>query len=361
MANNYDYDYDDYDYDYDCDWDIENDLNSHKTKDSIKWAVTAVMFLLVIALLIGLCLQVFGSGKQQPTEWFSESEEKQQAVKMSISSAPRNVASTIQLDNSYTLTATVTPATATYPEVNWSVAWKNPNSSWASGKSVDGYIGISANGMSATVTMQAAFSEQAIVTARSQSKPDVYATCTVDYVERLSIPHGGGYMDIKRAIQNGTTDQTFYFGSTMAIKVDTAYSSTSTVRGSMECEQLSVSLDSSIQEYIKSNVSGYDTKYTFRTVTLNFATGINTGVSFSSPVDFITFMGSPGDTSAQIVSAFVRACALGGKINFRTNFAYKYGGMTVQSGLAMGSFTVNTNGLSVAVSDVGLNNSSIAF
>lgn len=88
-------------------------------------------------------------------------------------------------EDAYTLTATVEPATAANKTVNWSVAWSEPSSAWANGKSIAEYITLSAStGSSCTVTCLQAFGEQAVVTCASADNPEVYATCTVDFRER---------------------------------------------------------------------------------------------------------------------------------------------------------------------------------
>lgn len=51
-----------------------NNLKSHCKSDKIKWIITGVAFFLVLVILAGLCLQLFGTGKVKPTEWFKNSE-----------------------------------------------------------------------------------------------------------------------------------------------------------------------------------------------------------------------------------------------------------------------------------------------
>ena len=168
-------------------------------------------------------------------------------------------------------------------------------------------------------------------------------------------------MDVNRVYQNYNTDQTFAFGTTLNILADVVYSNTGTVRGTVEFGTLNITLGTVIQEYIKSNVSGYNSKYTFRTITKDFTNGLNTNVYFSSPTEFFSFMGNPSETSSAITNAFIQACHNGGKISFRSTFTYKYDGVTIQSGSVVGDFTVNTNGLAIAATDVSIDDSSLAF
>ncbi len=361
MSNKYDYDeFEDYDFDID----FTDDLNAHKTKDKVKWIITAIAFALVAVMLVALCLQVFGSGVQKPSVWVKGDEEIESVLVITTQkqTAMRlNTARATASGNSYTITAIVTPSDATNTNIDWSIAWKNGGSSWTNGKSVNDYITLSSNDNSATVTLKTAFGEQAIVTAASESNPEATATCTVDYVERLSIPHGNAYMDVKRIYQNGNTDQTFSFGSSMSIKAIVQYSGVGTVRGDVEFGQLKLAIDDGMREYISSRVSGYNYKYTATSTTLDFSNGINTNVSFASPLSLFNFMGNPSETSGAITNAFIAACNAGHKIRMESTFTYSYDGTTIQSGQIIGSFTVNTNGLEIAVTGMSVDNTSVVF
>lgn len=91
--------------------------------------------------------------------------------------------------SSQKIIATITPASATKKDLSWSVAFKNPNSAWASGKTVTDYVSISPSSSDdtiCTVTCAQAFGEQIIVTCKSVDYPDIYATATVDYVRKVS-------------------------------------------------------------------------------------------------------------------------------------------------------------------------------
>lgn len=107
-----------------------------------------------------------------------------------------------------TITATITPADAYNKEIEWSIAWKT-DSGWASGKDINQYITVATSGNGVTspntavVTCKQAFGVQAILTATSKVQPDVYATCTVDYTERITS------INVKKAltVSNGTLNQ----------------------------------------------------------------------------------------------------------------------------------------------------------
>ena len=95
------------------------------------------------------------------------------------------------------LTATVEPIEAMDKSVDWSIAFANPTSAWANGKTVTDYVTVTPTedgALTATVTNLQAFGEQAVVTVTSRENPEVSATCTVDYAQRLigaSLSFGG--------------------------------------------------------------------------------------------------------------------------------------------------------------------------
>lgn len=54
---------------------MKNELQRHKTSDKIKWIFTVIGFVLVFALIAGICLQLFATDdKYKPSEWFKSTE-----------------------------------------------------------------------------------------------------------------------------------------------------------------------------------------------------------------------------------------------------------------------------------------------
>lgn len=87
-----------------------------------------------------------------------------------------------------TLTATVLPETATDKTVDWAVAFVNPSSEWASGKTVTDYVTVtpsSDGSTTATVQCLEDFGAQIVVTATSRDNPEATAQCTVDFAKRI--------------------------------------------------------------------------------------------------------------------------------------------------------------------------------
>lgn len=94
-----------------------------------------------------------------------------------------------QADTAYTVTATVEPADADDKTVDWSIAFKNPSSSWANGKNVTDYGTITATSdgaLTANFVCKQAFGEQIIITATSRDNSSAKGTTTVDYRKRLT-------------------------------------------------------------------------------------------------------------------------------------------------------------------------------
>lgn len=87
-------------------------------------------------------------------------------------------------DSYYYLNVEYTPENTTYQETDFEIDFKNPDSTWASGKNIINYayINHTEGSKSATLCIVKGFEEQIIVTARSQRVPELFATATVDFV-----------------------------------------------------------------------------------------------------------------------------------------------------------------------------------
>lgn len=107
-------------------------------------------------------------------------------MRLSASAAERSSVG----QESFTATATVAPNNeATNSGVQWSVAWKNPSSAFATGKTVTNYVTVTPSGSgydkskTATVTAVREFGEPVILTAASEADPEIKATCQLDYLQ----------------------------------------------------------------------------------------------------------------------------------------------------------------------------------
>ena len=91
-----------------------------------------------------------------------------------------------------TITATVSPDnSADNTGLDWSMAFKNPASEWATGKTLSDYMTLTPSGEDAagskTVSVKCLkpFGEQVVITATSQDNPAVSASCTADFAQRI--------------------------------------------------------------------------------------------------------------------------------------------------------------------------------
>ena len=91
-----------------------------------------------------------------------------------------------------TITATVSPDnSADNTGLDWSMAFKNPSSEWATGKTLSDYMMLTPSGEDAagskTVSVKCLkpFGEQVVITATSQDNPEVTASCTADFAQRV--------------------------------------------------------------------------------------------------------------------------------------------------------------------------------
>lgn len=91
-------------------------------------------------------------------------------------------------ESAYTLNVTYRPSYVTNADVSWKVEFVNPNSEWATGKTVTDYVTLSSDNKSATITVHKAFSEQIKITVSSVENPNLKASCVCDYVVAASAP-----------------------------------------------------------------------------------------------------------------------------------------------------------------------------
>lgn len=114
-------------------------------------------------------------------------------------------------ETAYTLTATITPASAYVQGITWSIAWVNASSEWASGKSITNYVTITPSGSNnhtATVSCVSSFSERIKITAASDDNENIKAECYVDYGRRFR--NMGGRFIAQRTIGGTQTTEQYY-------------------------------------------------------------------------------------------------------------------------------------------------------
>lgn len=198
------------------------------TKSAGKWVTVSVALFLAFVLIVGLCLQVFATNEKfKPSEWFKKDEQTeelpeeggenafvQDKKESGIKLMSARAATSSAYKSGYTLTATVLPEDADNKLVTWSIAWENPASAWATGKSVrsyvtaevkttgwieddnfdeGGYVGTiykdisqsDGTSLEARISVLQAFGEPIVVTVQSQDDETKTASVKFGYVARI--------------------------------------------------------------------------------------------------------------------------------------------------------------------------------
>ncbi len=182
------------------------ELERHKRSDSKKWiAIVLAVLLLAAAVITVIVMGVKKNG------WFKKAEEppkteqpadqggldvaeiqgngiKLMVARLSASDYDEYGVSPLA-ENAYTLTATITPADAANKKVDWTIAFKNASSSWATGKTVTDYATVtpsSDGALTAVVENVAAFGEQIVVKCTSRDNTSAFANCTLEYLQRTT-------------------------------------------------------------------------------------------------------------------------------------------------------------------------------
>ena len=134
-----------------------------------KKLIAIVAALVVLAVTLSLALVGCSSNKVTPpanpqteNNLVVTPDETSGAVRLAVMPLAANGGINQLSEDSYTVTATILPASA-LQKANWAIAWKNGSSSWANGKSVADYVTLTVseeNGLTATISCKKAFSEQ---------------------------------------------------------------------------------------------------------------------------------------------------------------------------------------------------------
>ena len=139
------------------------------------------------------------------------------------------------------LTATLSPDWVA-GDLSWSIAFSDPASEWATGKTVTDYVTLTPNETALTATVQCLqpFGEQIVVTVSADEFEGVSASCTVDFAQRVktviykdsqNLGSDGNGIDFSTAEyivwdhgfreQNTFTLTTVYYDYTVACDVNT--------------------------------------------------------------------------------------------------------------------------------------------
>lgn len=172
---------------------MKDELNRHKSSDSIKWVLTLIAFLLVGATLVGMILGYI-TPKTRPEEQPAQQEQVQEEAIVNnggyktefvntefvkLYSASPMMYSRQTATATKKVYATVMPQTATNKNVSWSVKWAGENQ-----EPVSSYVTVAPeteNSTTADITCYAPFEGDIIVTVTTQ-EGGYTADCIVRYV-----------------------------------------------------------------------------------------------------------------------------------------------------------------------------------
>lgn len=182
-------------------------MSSNKSGGGMRVLAFIIIVLLLLAIIggvigIGYTSGWFGSGseEEQQDELLTDEEDNTVITESESNGVSLLMTKIAEEDyeeygisplasSAYTLTASTTDGQISSYELDWSIAFADSSSSWASGKMVTDYCTITPTkdgGNVATLTNTTAFGEQIIVTVSSRANSSVSASCTVDYISRLS-------------------------------------------------------------------------------------------------------------------------------------------------------------------------------
>ena len=223
--------------------------NQHSHKGLAIFCVLLALVIAAGAVLGGL--QLWGKGKQKPSEWFKKDEVVAEKVEYEtvlpanggmtlpeeVENGQTDEQAGIQSNNialmsvaiprarfaaygispasetAKTVTATVSPDNeASNTKIKWELAWKDPDSEWATGKEVTDYITLQTNADDlmeskvCTVSCSQAFGEKIELKAIAVDDEEKFATCNIDYVQQVkSVKVAIGDVSVNLAGQTDVT------------------------------------------------------------------------------------------------------------------------------------------------------------
>ena len=171
------------------------ELYAHKRSDKVKWVISFFLIIVLLAGVVGAWVLLLKpeESKPEPEEGgaiITEGESHGMNL-MSTRIAPEDYDEygiSPMAETAYQLTATITPDNATNKAVDWTIAFVNAESEWATGKTVTDYATVtptSDGALTANVECVKDFGEQVRVTVISRDNTSVTANATVDYTQKL--------------------------------------------------------------------------------------------------------------------------------------------------------------------------------
>ena len=181
---------------------------NEKSNRTMRICVYVILALIAAAFVLG-SLQLFGKGKTKPSNWGDQTptaeaeggleieapENDDAKIQTTVNIIPRKLYAQYGImpiaETAMQVTATIgtgSDAAAEDGKLDWQLVWKDPQSEWATGKTVSEYVTIQVNEdtLTATLSCLQAFGEQLQLTAQIKTNAAVKsAPRTVNYVQRF--------------------------------------------------------------------------------------------------------------------------------------------------------------------------------
>lgn len=250
--------------------------------------------------------------------------------------------------------ATISPASATNQEVEWSMDWKNPSSAFASGKSVLQYVELQSSGLKAAIGCIEPFAEQIIVTVTSKDNPSAKATITVDYQKNFCF-HSWQFGSVSTGVTNVCT----YEDSTITLSTPLNFS-TGSLGLSGFLTDTCYSLDSDCAVTVYMTLSGPMRSF-LEELGLEVSSEVyysdSKAVSFDSLVGSFFAVPTLSDAATQFGDTLDSYFTSDSAPHFMWTFNYSRGGITsktitVYGRFAKAMFTVDVTGITTDVSEI---------
>lgn len=174
------------------------EFETHKKSDKVKWIAVLVAIVVLFAGVLAALIPTY-VGKDKPIENEITPETnpvvmqtiRAEGIRLAMTPMAERVAET-NAENSVvgtaTVTATIEPADAQNKTVEWAVAFKDAQSTWATGKNVTDYVMVeptASGALTATVTCKQAFGEPIEIKVKSKDNPACVAVVQADYIKRI--------------------------------------------------------------------------------------------------------------------------------------------------------------------------------
>lgn len=341
-------------------------------KSNVNVVKTFLSTLIVIVLIAAtVAIGFFSSGFRNWTkeDWKNVWDETFEALPEDAGNDPEIEESAISLnmsasEGSVSVSATITPSTASNKKVDWALSWKNASSSWANGKNVTDYVSVtpdSDGSLTATVKALKAFSEQIILTCTARENANIKSTCSIDYSKKI--------VDIAVSIQkDGSAVEALEWtndGNTYDIVLDTTFSE-GTVEYSYNYNYTLEATDtfiSSVQQTYLGSLNGETTQINLVSKTKYNLPELKIKTSYDNLTgSYLYFSNGATATSEKVYMTAVNLFKsdvesfVGSMFNFTISASNDYS--TFEKTISLLSNGAN---FSVSVEDVTLSDSSIIF